>query len=169
MHTRASARSERRQSGVFAQSFLRHLREGETRDSAKCSRITATTLQPPGPLECSRPALALCNASSSSSLAFAFTGRSGRRGLVLHDLLLGLVRGLLRLAEVAVRAFLRFDCRGTPHERPRGKARPRARRAPTLSSSRPSYRRFLRTQTEVSLVKHERSRGSRGLCAQAPR
>jgi hypothetical protein len=102
MHTRASARSERRQSGVFAQSFLRHLREGETRDSAKCSRIPATTLQPPGPLEYSRPALALCNAS----LAFAFTGRSGRRGLVLHDLRLGLVRRLLRQAEVSVRAFL---------------------------------------------------------------
>jgi hypothetical protein len=56
--------------------------------------------QPPGPPK--RLALASCNAS----LAFAFTGCSGRRGLVLHDLRLGLVRGLLRQAEVSVRAFL---------------------------------------------------------------
>ena len=56
--------------------------------------------QSPGPPK--RLALALCNAS----LAFAFTGCSGRRGLVLHDLRLGLVRGLLRQAEVSVRAFL---------------------------------------------------------------
>ncbi len=56
--------------------------------------------QPPGPPK--RLALALCNAS----LAFAFTGCSGRRGLVVHDLRLGLVRRLLRQAEVSVRAFL---------------------------------------------------------------
>ena len=60
--------------------------------------------QPPGPPK--RLALALCNAWLAASLAFAFTGCSGRRGLVLHDLRLGLVRGLLRQAEVSVRAFL---------------------------------------------------------------
>ena len=56
--------------------------------------------QPPGPPK--RLALALC----TTSLACAFTGCSGRRGLVLHDLRLGLVRRLLRQAEVSVRAFL---------------------------------------------------------------
>ena len=59
-----------------------------------------TARQPPGPQK--RLALALC----SASLAFVFTGCSGRSRLVLHDLRLGLVPRLLRQAEVSVRAFL---------------------------------------------------------------